>query len=304
MKQILFHPLLVEETFEEAKTVLLSKLQRIKDEPAQYVMMRGLQLGGAGSALGISSLGDLEVAKQATLADIQEAHRIMLEENRIDMIVCGNVAETTIQTMIREYLPFQARAVQADTHYIFHGSDSQLTEEPRQINQCSIFMLWETNTDICASDYYAMRLANAMFGQYPTSLLFQEVREKHSLCYNIYSSLISFDGALGVTTGVEAEHVTDAIRLIHEQFQRIVNGDFDEHLLQVSKTMTINSLKASKDTMNGIIAEAYQNIVLKQKMSVNERIALFEKVEKADVIAAFKRCRHCLSFVVGKEVKV
>ena len=164
-------------------------------------------------------------------------------------------------------------------------------------------MLWETNTSICDKDYYALRLANAMLGQYPTSLLFQEVREKRSLCYSIYSSLISFDGALGVTTGVEQANIEEAIRLIQEQFQCIADGRFANDLLNISRTMTINSLRASKDAMNSLIAEAYQNNILNQSLNVDERIALFEQVTREDIQRVFAQCRHLLSFVVCGEVE-
>ena len=304
MEQIIFHPLLHEETLTEAKAILISKLQRIKDDPSQYAMMRGLQLGGEGDALGISSLGDSDIVEQVSLAQIKKTYEALLKENRIDVIVCGNVEEAQIRQLVKQYLPFEPRTYKQGTYYLFHRDNPLgIIRETKVIHQCSIFMLWETNTSICDKDYYALRLANAMLGQYPTSLLFQEVREKRSLCYSIYSSLISFDGALGVTTGVEQANIEEAIRLIQEQFQCIADGRFANDLLNISRTMTINSLRASKDAMNSLIAEAYQNNILNQSLNVDERIALFEQVTREDIQRVFAQCRHLLSFVVCGEVE-
>ena len=50
-----------------------------------------------------------------------------------------------------------------------------------------------------------MFVMNSLLGQSPTSLLFEEVREKHSLCYSISSYLIQFDGALIITLGTNKE---------------------------------------------------------------------------------------------------
>ena len=162
-------------------------------------------------------------------------------------------------------------------------------------------MTWFTNTSVVDQDYYPMRVANAMFGQYSTSLLFQEVREKRSLCYSIFSNLISYDGALGVTTGIEKEHIEQTKELILLQFERLVKGDFDDALLKVSKTMIINSLKASKDSMNSLIALEYQNTLLHQTRKNEDIIQLVEQVTKEDVMRAVAKCELKQTLIVTKE---
>lgn len=303
LHEVLFHPLLNEAAFDEAKAVLKAKLMRLRDDPAQYVIAQGLKLAGEGSPLAISSLGDLAMLDNITLDDIKRIHHQLLYEDRIDMIVCGPIDKAQITELIQKQLPFKERSVNPKSHYIFQSDrQSSYQEEQRAVKQCNIFMMWQTNTGVCDPDYYALRVANAMFGQYPTSLLFREVREKHSLCYNILASLISFDGAMIVTTGVERENIDKAIELIQKQFECIASGNFKEDLLQVSKTMIINSLKASKDSMSSIIAQLYQNQVLDQNLSIDERISRIQSITGEDVKRVFQKCRHCMSFVVCQEV--
>lgn len=302
LHEVLFHPLLNEAAFDEAKAVLKAKLMRLRDDPAQYVIAQGLKLAGEGSPLAISSLGDLAMLDNITLDDIKRIHHQLLYEDRIDMIVCGPIDKAQITELIQKQLPFKERSVYPKSHYIFQSDrQSSYQEEQRAVKQCNIFMMWQTNTGVCDPDYYALRVANAMFGQYPTSLLFREVREKHSLCYNILASLISFDGAMIVTTGVERENIDKAIDLIQKQFECIASGNFKEDLLQVSKTMIINSLKASKDSMSSIIAQLYQNQVLDQNLSIDERISRIQSITGEDVKRVFQKCRHCMSFVVCQE---
>lgn len=302
LQEVIFHPLLNEETFQESKKILASKMKRVRDDPSQYVITKGLRLGGEGTPLAISSLGEIEALEKTTLADIQVLHQQLLSKDRIDILVCGRCKKEDIQQRVVKQLPFAAREANYETHYALQKeAKKQFIEEHRDITQSSVFMLWSTGVDICDASYYPLRVANAMFGQYPTSLLFQEVREKHSLCYSIFSNMISFDGALGVTTGIEKKHIQQAVALIHEQFQRICDGDFPDSLLQVTKGMMINSLMATKDSMNSLIAHAYQNAILAQSLSIDERIQLVEQVQKEDVQKAFQNCRFQLCFVVSKE---
>ena len=55
--EALFHPLLNEAAFNEAKAVLKAKLMRLRDDAAQYVVAQGLRLAGAGNSLAISFRG-------------------------------------------------------------------------------------------------------------------------------------------------------------------------------------------------------------------------------------------------------
>lgn len=302
LKEVITKPLFQEETLQESLTILKSKMQRMKDDPSQYVISKGLQIGGEGTPLAISSLGELKDLEHVSLEDVIEVHRQMLEESRIEIMVCGQVEQPQIEALVEQYLPFPPRMVEVPTHYIFDKEPlNQVITETRDIQQCSIFMLWQSNTDICDEDYYALRLATGMFGQYPTSLLFQEVREKRSLCYSIYANLISFDGAIGVTTGVEREHIEEAISLIKEQFDKIKHGDFEDALLEVTKTMMINSLRATKDHMNSLIAQMYQNAVLKQSYSIDDRIAMVKNITREQVQQVVAKCRYQMSFVLQGE---
>lgn len=300
--EVIFQPLLNEEVFQESKSILKNKMQRMLDDPSQYVITKGLHMGGQNTPLALSSLGELTDLDQITLSDIHEIYEQLMKENRIDILICGHVDEHQMIDLMKQKLPFSPRQVDYPTHYTFASDgEPKKIQETRDIKQCSIFMLWQTNTDICDSDYYALRVANAMFGQYPTSLLFQEVREKHSLCYSIFANLISFDGAMGVTTGVEKQHIEQAMDLVMTQFERICMGDFDNHLLEVSKTMMINSLKATKDAMNPLIAQIYQNAILHRPMTIDERINAIQVITKEDIQHVFHKCQYRLGFVLSGE---
>ena len=180
------------------------------------------------------------------------------------------------------------------------GQPETLLEE-RDIPQTSIMVLYYTHTDVLDPDYYALRVMNAMLGQYSTSLLFQNVREKNSLCYSIYSNLISFDGALGIMTGVDPQHVDKALALIEEQVEKLRQGDFDDELLTVSQTMIRSSLKAGDDVMNSIVALQYQNDLLGRDYTSDTIISLVDQVSREDVIAMARRLEHRLTCIIGRK---
>lgn len=302
LHEIIFEPLLCEDVFQESKLILMAKVERMQDEPSQYAISQGLKIVGEGTPLGISAIGELEIIKTLTLQDIQEAYHQMIKNDAVDIIVCGDVEVTVLQTHIQEQLAFTPRDTAYKTYYRVESKKKDAyVEKYKHISQSSIMMVYTTNTSILDKDYYPQRLGNAMLGQYSTSLLFQEVREKNSLCYSIFSNLIAYDGALGITTGVEKEHIEKTISLIKKQMQRICDGDFEDTLFDVSKQMIVNSLKASRDSMASLIALQYQNNLLGTNKSEQDIIQCIEAVKKEDVIQAMKKCDLALTFVLTKE---
>ncbi len=302
LNEIVFFPLFKQEIFEENKDILLSKIKRMEDDPQQYIVTCGLNEIGKNTSLGISTLGTYDDVKNLTLQDIIDAYQEMIDENIIDIIMCGDFDENEATSYIQQYLPFNDRIQDYPSFYSVKNNESEkMVKLYKNISQSYIMMVWFTNTSIVDQDYYALRLANGILGQFSTSFLFQEVREKRSLCYSIYSNLISYDGALGVTTGVEQKDIEESIQLIKEQFNRVVEGDFDQQLLDTTKRLIISSLKSSRDNMNSLMAFTYQNILLGRNCEIQDIIKCIEGITKENVIDAISKCTYKGTVLLCKE---
>ena len=301
LKEIIFHPLLNEEVFEESKKVLISKSKRMIDDPSQLVISEGLKAAGTNTPLGISSLGELKHIEKLCLQDVQNAYTSMLNEDCIQVLVCGDVLEKEIFSYVKNF-PFKERSQKFASYYVVSNDDEKQKKYMyKNISQSYLMMVWFTNISLLDTKYYALRLANAVLGQYSSSLLFQEVREKRSLCYTIYSNIISYDGVLGVTTGIEKEHIDEVIELIREQIDVICQGDFSDELLEISRKMIINSIKSGRDNMNTLMAQEYQNILLNREWDTKIMIEHISKVTKEDVCEVMQLCKEKMVFVLTKE---
>ncbi len=307
LHEVIFRPKkqqgkLDQELFQEAKEILQFKMDRSKDEPSQWSVMRCLQLAGEGTALGISALGDPALLANMQISDVSDVYEAMIQTAPIEIIVCGDFDEAQMRDAIKSAFPFTSRKPSELVHYAAQISKREgIVEEYRDISQTSVMMLWFTHTEITDKDYWKLKVANAMLGQYSPSLLFQEVREKNSLCYSIFSNLISFDGALGIMTGIEKENLEKTLDLIHIQMDRMKNGEFDEELLTTSKMLLINSLRSTKDDMGSLFSLAYQNALLKQQSEIEDLVKIIQNTTKEDVVRVMKKCTHALTYVLTKE---
>src|SRR5690606_1992842 len=109
--------------------------------------------------------------------------------------------------------------------------------------------LYKTNTTIFSGDYFALAVFNAIFGGGAHSKLFNEVREKHSMAYSIYSSFDKFAGVMTIGAGVDFTKFDRAKELIDEELQKMIDGEFSNEEMEIARTKMISTLHSMEDSM-------------------------------------------------------
>lgn len=295
--QVLFHSVLDEASFEEAKYLYRNKLTRILDDPDGLAIYACLTTLNTDHEITIPIQGNLDDLDRLTLQDIQEVYSAYLKADK-HVLVCGCLDEE-----MKTYLErIDSGSKLYSTRDLLPILDYQEEVIEKNISQSSIALVYATSTDILSEDYYKMYVMNSLLGQSPTSLLFEEVREKHSLCYSISSYLIQFDGALIITLGTNKENIEKAIELINQQIQRIIDLDFDPELLNTAKKDCIDSLIVAHDYPFSQIDQRFMDVLLSRDTDREKKIKNIQKVSLEDVSTAAKKLKK-ISSVIVKEVE-
>lgn len=295
--QVLFHSVLDEASFEEAKYLYRNKLTRILDDPDGLAIYTCLTTLNTNHEISIPIQGSLDDLDELTLQDIQNVYSAYLKADK-HIFVCGYLDEE-----MKTYLErMDSSSKLNSTRSLLPILDYQEEIIEKNISQSSIALVYATSTDILSEDYYKMFVMNSLLGQSPTSLLFEEVREKHSLCYSISSYLIQFDGALIITLGTNKENIEKAIDLINQQIQRIIDLDFDPELLNTAKKDCIDSLIVAQDYPFSQIDQRFMDVLLSRDTDRDKKIKNIQKVSLEDVSAAAKKLKK-ISSVIVKEVE-
>lgn len=295
--QVLFHSVLDEASFEEAKYLYRNKLTCILDDPDGLAIYTCLTTLNTNHEISIPVQGSLDDLDQLTLQDIQNVYSAYLKADK-HIFVCGCLDEE-----MKTYLErMDSSSKLNSTRSLLPILDYQEEIIEKNISQSSIALVYATSTDILSEDYYKMFVMNSLLGQSPTSLLFEEVREKHSLCYSISSYLIQFDGALIITLGTNKENIEKAIDLINQQIQRIIDLDFDPELLNTAKKDCIDSLIVAQDYPFSQIDQRFMDVLLSRDTDRDKKIKNIQKVSLEDVSAAAKKLKK-ISSVIVKEVE-
>ena len=300
LSEVLFHPLLNETTFVEAKKLLKEKFDRHFENPSSYASKKLLEYGASRDPLAIYAPGDADYIAKITLDDVICEHQQLLSNNKVDVFVIGDVNEEEVIELCNKYLPLTS--VNAyDSYYVMSEQEFSRGVEKKDIQQSILSMLYRTQTNIQSSDYWTLRVVNGMFGAFPISYLFQEVREKRSLCYSIYSTIIAYDGALVVQTGMDKENVELAEELIHSQLVRLQSNDFSDELLMITKEMLKNGLLTIEDSVSSLIGLGYQSVLLDKEQTLQYFIDQIEQVTREDIVRVSNILQLQYTFVLEQE---
>ena len=119
------------------------------------------------------------------------------------------------------------------------------------------------------------------------SSLFANIREKHSLTYDISSYLTLPKKLLLVTCGVEKNNIELTTDLVIKEIENYKNGNIEQSLLDNAKSYLLNDLKEVEDYPFSILAYSLETLV-SDRPSYEETVEGISKVTLEDVINVSK----------------
>jgi len=164
------------------------------------------------------------------------------------------------------------------------SSEANVIIEEQDIQQAKLHFGYRTNITFKDNDYPALQVFNGIFGGFPSSKLFINVREKNSLAYYAASRLESHKGLLLVFSGIAANDYEKAREIIELQMTAMRNGEFTEDELSETKDLIINQLLETLDHPQGIVELLYQQVIGDKVISPEELIEKIASVTVKDVI--------------------
>lgn len=120
-----------------------------------------------------------------------------------------------------------------------------------------------------------------------SSRLFQNLREKSGMVYNIYSFIDFFKdkGIFGVYLGTDRKQVMPAVEQVLRELRRLKKEGLDRKELENAKYQLKGSMiLGSENTSNRMNRLARLELYLKDYMSMEKTISLIDQAKKEEVI--------------------
>ncbi|MEK0153238.1 EF-P 5-aminopentanol modification-associated protein YfmF [Tetragenococcus halophilus] len=309
IQEILFHPNIKEgafdqETFQREKENMMDYLESIKEDKQTLAALRLQELYFTEDIdQKTPSFGTKEDLNSLSAYDLVQTYHEMMTQDQIDIFVVGDIEEKKVKETIQS-LPFSPRSsLQTEIFYkqeLKTEVQSEVLYEP--VVQAKLNLAYQTSIYYNDQRRFSLLVFNGLFGGFPHSKLFINVREKASLAYYASSMFDSFRGIVTVQTGIDSKDRRRVISLVEEQLESLKSGNFTESELQQTKVMLKNQFLLSLDSSRGLIETAY----LKQWFSIVQDEKEFEQkimaVSKEDVKKVAADLQLQAIFTIDKEV--
>lgn len=291
LKEIIYEPNTTGDSFDPVifkreKETLQQKMNAMIDDKMAYANLRMIDEMCEGETYATHVHGyeeDLAELDAATMYEYYESLRI---EDQLDIYVLGDFDEQVIKEELTSLFPKKEHStkVTTQTESWTKREQAQVIIEKQNIQQAKLHLGYRTNCTYQDDDYFALQVFNGIFGGFPSSKLFINVREKNSLAYYAASRIESHKGLLIVFSGIASNDYEQAREIIELQMTAMKNGEFAENEVTETKDLLINQLLETLDHPQGIIELLYQQVLANKEMTPDDFIAGIKKVTKESVL--------------------
>lgn len=303
MNEFLFNPIwkskdYPKKLFDEIKDRLKLIINSENDNPISYSNKKADYIFG--NFLRVKSDYNIEKLDEIKINDIINLYNDLINNSLVDIFVVGDIDENTIYDLSLKYFKFEGRECSKTLVYKSFFDVYKEEIEERKINQTQIQLRYTTNKT-SYDDFFSVIVGNGILGTLPTSLLFQEIREKRSLCYSIYSSVNGYDGVLKISTGINYKNIDEVKYLINEQINKIKSGDFSDEILDTTKKMYINAYRQGDDNVKSIIWDEYRNTLINDDLNLEKSIEKINNVSRESIMNEFKDVELKVCFILKQK---
>lgn len=306
---ILFEPCITDGAFDEdiiaqEKKNLIERIEGIKNDKRQYAAIRCMQEMCKGDVYATDKLGTVQDVRLIDGKVLYEHYKSIITSSIIDIYVSGDVDTDAICDTVKKYtdtITFAPGEIRTTT-LLAPATDVTNVEEPMDVTQGKLSIGFTTETSPVGDEYYALMVANSIFGAGAHSKLFNNVREKLSLCYYASSSMDRSKGLIIVNAGIEFDKFQKAYDEILIQLQDVKNGNVSELEYTSSIGAIINSLKSCFDDQYAMQSFYLSEEIYKSGLTLEDIIEKIKSVSLAEAVEASKKIKlHTVYFLKGVE---
>lgn len=271
-----------EQETESERGVILEEIGMYEDTPDDACYEK-LMSGCYKGALGRPVLGKPATLAKMTGASLREYKEKQYTASNIIISLCGNYDDSHIER-IKARLSVMEKVKSGKHRKAEYKNHVTVRRKKTEQNQfCIVF----PSNSASSEERFAMNLLTTILGGGVSSRLFQNIREKHGLCYSIYSfqSCFADTGLLSVATAVCKDTEMKTLGLIGDELRRFVNEGVSEEELKRAREQAKSALVMSLESTNSrMLKMGNSMLVLDKCLTTDELIERYDAVTREDIL--------------------
>ena len=267
------------------KSVVLQEIRMLEDSPEEFIHDFFEAVFWNSHPLGLPILGTRERVAKMNKTALKRFFTSHYSGTNLILTAAGNLEHDVLVEMVSKTFGASAGNFRKpETPLpVFSARASALEKELEQVH----ILIGAPAPSAASSNRYTCLLLNSVLGGSMSSRLFQEVREKRGLAYEIQSYLALYTdvGLLGVYAGTDTEKVPNVIDIILDAFSRFKDILLEDKEIHTAKEMLKgNFLLSMESTDNRMTRLARNEFYFNRHVYPEEVTAGIEAVTKEDVL--------------------
>jgi predicted Zn-dependent peptidase len=273
------------EDIEREKHVVVQEIKMIEDNPEDYIFDMFNADYYKGDGLGLPVLGVEETVESFTRDGLMEHYSRHHAPQHMIFTAVGRIDHDSLVKKVEAlFSGYENLGTPLPT---FEAASSFPGVYVYQKDLEHIYLCLGTN-GVSQTDHrrYSMYALNAVVGGSMSSHLFQEIREKRGLVYNIFSYINCFQGVgdFGISTSSSAESLKEVLGLIKEEMRKLKEEGIGLSEIAFSKEHIKGnffiSLEGSEARMGRL---AKNEIYFDRYEPIKETMKKIDRVQKSQV---------------------
>ncbi len=289
----------------QEKDILKREIMSLFNNKMQYAVERCFQEMCRDERYSLYKYGKIEKLGEIDEKNLYEYYLDLVNSNPIDIYIMGDIDLDKDLSIIEEIFDFPRGKVKSikPTFVNKEVTEERVFFERQKVEQGKLSLGLRTYTTYSDSDYYPFLMANGILGGGPHSKLFQNVREKASLAYYVFSRIEKTKGLMLITSGIEVDNYEKALNIIKKQIDDLKSGDITDYEIDSTRKMLINAFKEASDNPSLVISLYLDGYINNREESIEDMIRQIQTVNKEEIIKVSQKLKlDTIYFLTNKEV--
>ncbi len=279
------HPLLAAEELEKERKVVIEELAAVEDSPAQIVDILLDATMWPDQPIGRDVAGTEASVSAITRDSTVEYLRRQYVPNNVVITVAGAVTHDEVLQRVGGALGDWTAGEPSRWFPVVDGqSAARLAVQHKKTEQAHIEIAVHglSNHD---PDRFALDLISVVLGEGMSSRLFQELREKRALCYEVhsYASHYMDTGSFAVYAAVDPAKASEAVRALLFELTKVRDEGVTEEelakakelskgrlLLRMEDTRAVSGWLGGQEMLNGYVRTPEEVVALLDAVTIDD----------------------------------
>ncbi|MEK7448824.1 MAG: pitrilysin family protein [Planctomycetota bacterium] len=290
------------EYFQQEQQNLKNLIQSLVDDKIAYAQERCIQEMCHNEPFRIYEYGEIPAISRLTSGGLTQYLWEVLGSVPMDIFVVGQFRPAEVKKIaagIFSKPPFAERRNRKRSDLLkipaaqinYQVLTERKVQETQNLEQGKLVLGYRTGTTWKDNDIFALLVFNGIFGAFPHSKIFQNVREKNGLAYYAGSQLEKTKGLMIVNAGINPNQYEPAVRIIQEQLTQITGGHISDQEFEATIKGLTDKLKSIQDNPGALMDYYLEQNINGRNESFESLQRQISSVTKKDVMNVAQRIK-------------